>query len=105
MNPDMILKRISLTIICFGLVITMANAQQANTLTEQEKKEGWKLLFDGKTTDGWRGYNKASFPEKGWVVKDGMLSVLSGGGGGDIITENVYGDFILKLEWRVEKGG
>lgn len=81
----------------------MSHAQ--NTLTEQEKADGWELLFDGSSTEKWRGYNDETFPEQGWVAKDGMLTVQAGGGGGDIITKEKYGDFILKLEWRVEKGG
>lgn len=99
------IKILVLTIISIGLSFAMSIAQNPNSLTEQEVEEGWKLLFDGTTTDGWRGYNKDTFPEKGWEVKDGMLSVLPDGGGGDIITTEVYEDFILKLEWRVEKGG
>ena len=83
----------------------MAFAQQPNTLTQQEREEGWILLFNGKNSEGWRGYNRASFPEKGWRVRNGMLTVAEGGGGGDIITTDVYEDFILKLEWRVEEGG
>lgn len=86
-----------------SLTIGMSNAQ--NTLTNQEKKDGWKLLFDGSSTQGWRSYNGDSFPEKGWKVNNGMLTVLAEGGGGDIITTDVYGDFMLKLEWRVQKGG
>lgn len=86
-----------------SLTIGMSNAQ--NTLTNQEKKDGWKLLFDGSSTQGWRSYNGDSFPEKGWKVNNGMLTVFAEGGGGDIITTDVYGDFMLKLEWRVQKGG
>ena len=97
-------RMLFLTVICVVISVSMSHAQQ-NTLTEQEKKEGWKLLFDGKTTEGWRGYNNDSFPEKGWEVKDGMLSVASGGGGGDIITTETYENFILTLEWKVAKGG
>lgn len=81
----------------------MSEAQ--NTLSEEEKKEGWKLLFDGTSTEGWRSYNGDTFPDQGWEVKDGMLTVLSQQGGGDIITEEKYGDFILKLEWRVQQSG
>lgn len=81
----------------------MSNAQ--NTLTDEEKEEGWQLLFDGTSTDGWKGYNADQFPEKGWVVKDGMLTVSSGGGGGDIVTDKKYGNFILKLEWKVQEAG
>jgi hypothetical protein len=77
----------------------------ANTLTEQEKADGWKLLFDGKSTTGWRGYNKKTFPDKGWEVKDGMLTVLKSGGeteaGGDIITENQYENYELQFEFKI----
>ncbi len=45
-----------------------------NTLTQAEKEDGWVLLFDGTTTNGWRGYNQESFPEKGWEVVDGTLT-------------------------------
>lgn len=83
----------------------MAHAQQHNTLTDDEKEEGWKLLFDGTSSEGWRGYNKEQFPEKGWEIKDDAITVLPGGGGGDIITEDTYENFILTLEWKVEKGG
>ncbi len=80
-------------------------SQAQNTLTEQEKAEGWQLLFDGSSTDGWRGYNDDSFPEQGWVAEDGMLTVQADGGGGDIITEKEYENFVLKFEWKVEKCG
>ena len=103
------MKTAGIPILALILTISpsMSNAQpqQPNTLTEKEKAEGWRLLFDGETAEGWRGYNKEDFPKEGWQVEDGMLRVLSAGGGGDIITEEVFGDFILKLEWRVEKGG
>ncbi len=63
-----------------------------NTLTEREQKEGWKLLWDGKTTDGWKGAKLDEFPEKGWSIDDGILTVQSSGGaesrnGGDIVTK------------------
>jgi hypothetical protein len=80
------------------------NTVAVNTLTDQEKADGWKLLFDGQSTAGWRGYTKKTFPEKGWEVKDGALSVLAskseGEGGGDIITENQYENFDLKFEFN-----
>jgi hypothetical protein len=100
----MTVKSILFTFVCLTITVSMAHGQE-NTLTEQEKKEGWKLLFDGETTEGWRGYNKSSFPDKGWEVRDGALTVLPSGGGGDIITTEAYENFILKLEWKVEKGG
>jgi hypothetical protein len=80
------------------------NPAAVNTLSNQEKAEGWKLLFDGQSTAGWRGYTKKTFPEKGWEVKDGTLSVLASKsgeeGGGDIITENQYENFDLKFEFN-----
>jgi sugar phosphate isomerase/epimerase len=86
-------------------------AQPANSLTSQEKKEGWKLLFDGKSTDNWRGINQKSFPLSGWKLENGELIACAVGGaesgnGGDIITKKQYGKFILKWEWLMEtKGG
>ena len=75
--------------------ITNMNAQELglNQLTEQEAREGWKLLWDGKTFDGWRGAKLAHFPEKGWSIKDGVLKVHKSGGaessnGGEIVVIN-----------------
>ncbi|WP_434084132.1 3-keto-disaccharide hydrolase [Fodinibius sediminis] len=84
-------------------------AEQVNTLTSQEKEEGWVLLFDGETTNGWRGVYKEAFPEKGWKVEDGLLKVVASGGGesefgGDIITENQYGNFEFSLEFKLTEG-
>lgn len=76
---------------------------QANILTEAQKKAGWKLLFDGRTTQGWRGYGQKEFPRKGWVVEDGCLRVVAGGGGGDILTEEEFQDFEFFMEFKVSK--
>ena len=81
----------------------------ANTLSDREKAEGWKLLWDGKTTEGWRGAKIAAFPEKGWKIENGLLCVLSSGGaesanGGDIVTTEKYGDFELKVDFRITEG-
>jgi len=80
----------------------LPSSENLNELTANEKNSGWVLLFDGKTSAGWRGANKDHFPEKGWVIKDGILTVL-GEKGGDIITEKKYGDFELYLEFRVQE--
>ncbi|MEM9418589.1 MAG: family 16 glycoside hydrolase [Planctomycetota bacterium] len=77
-----------------------------NTLTQEEKDAGWKLLFDGKTTEGWRGINRDKFPDIGWAIRDGNLcSEAKGGGesanGGDIITLEKYSDFELSWEWKM----
>lgn len=72
--------------------------------------EGFTSLFDGKTTTGWRGYNKPSFPEKGWDVVDGTLHCIGSGageagGGGDIIYDKKFSNFELHLEWKISEGG
>jgi len=77
-----------------------------NRLTAAEEDAGWQLLFDGETTDGWRGYNQDGFPEARWDVIDGNLVVLSPdpeteGSGGDIVTEQVFDNFELSLEFNV----
>lgn len=84
------------------LPATWYDASSMNTLTDAEKADGWKLLFDGKTTNGWKGYRKDKFPENGWSVKDGILSVNKTGG--DICTTEEYGDFEFKIDWRADKG-
>jgi hypothetical protein len=74
-----------------------------------EQTQGWKYLFDGKTTAGWRSAKGESFPEQGWIIEDGLLSVLDSGGkesaaGGDIITVDTYSDFELQLEFKLTPG-
>lgn len=65
---------------------------------------GWTVLFDGTSTEHWRGFKKDTFPDKGWSIEDGALKVASGGGGGDIVTVEEYGDFELQLEFKVAPG-
>lgn len=80
-----------------------------NTLSATEKKEGWKLLWDGKTTDGWRGAKLTSFPTNGWAIENNMLKVLKSGGaeaknGGDIVTVSKYKDFELVVDFKITTG-
>lgn len=80
-----------------------------NQLTIDEQKNGWKLLWDGKTTEGWRGARLDSFPDKGWVIENGELTVLATGGeesaaGGDIVTVDTYGDFELRVDFKLTEG-
>ena len=80
-----------------------------NQLTEDEKNSGWKLLWDGKTTNGWRGAKRNDFPSKGWSIKDGVLTVHASGGGesehgGDIVTTKPYKNFELELDFKFTKG-
>ncbi len=80
-----------------------------NTLSDYEVRHGWRLLWDGKTTEGWRGAKLDRFPEKGWEMKDGILTVLESGGGesahgGDIVTVNTYGNFELIVDFNITEG-
>ncbi|TLP80352.1 DUF1080 domain-containing protein [Maribacter sp. ACAM166] len=80
-----------------------------NALGVDEAKKGWKMLWDGETTKGWRGARLEEFPSTGWDVKDGILTVLSSGGeesaaGGDIVTKEIYGDFELMLDFKITEG-
>ncbi len=84
-------------------------AQKDNTLSEQEKRDGWQLLWDGKTTEGWRGAKLDEFPEKGWSIKNGELRVHASNGGestngGDIVTTRTYKNFILKVDFKITEG-
>ena len=80
----------------------LTNAGQ-NELTEAESRSGWQLLFDGKTTGGWRNYKKDTVGA-GWKIEDGILSRVDRKAG-DIITTGQYEHFELQLEYRISKGG
>ena len=73
-----------------------------NTLTPAEQAAGWRLLFDGRSTAGWRGYREQAMPN-GWKVADGTLTKTDATG--DIITTDQFADFELSLEWRIARGG
>jgi hypothetical protein len=80
-----------------------------NVLTDNEARTGWRLLWDGKTTNGWRGAKLTEFPENGWEISDGILSVLSSGGaesrnGGDIVTNDLYSNFELSVDFKMTEG-
>jgi cytochrome c len=96
----------------FSLVIVVSSqAQSLNSLTVAEKKDGWKLLFDGQTTNGWRNF-KSDKIGSAWKVKDGALfldtSAKKDGkmiGGGDIVTADEYENYELSLEWKIQACG
>ena len=83
---------------------TSGTAQRApvNALTDAERRDGWILLFDGTTTKGWRGFGQDP-TIRAWAVEDGALTRT--GAKQDLVTEGMYGDFELVLQWRIEKGG
>ena len=82
-----------------------------NELTQAEKDEGWISLFDGETSQGWRGVNKEVFPE-GWEISDGALHCVGSGRGeagsekgGDILYDKEFSNFHLKVDWKIGEGG
>ena len=78
-------------------------AKTANSSSTAEMQDGWKVLFDGRTTAGWRNYRKTTI-SPGWTVENGSL-VRSGKDAGDIITADQYRNFDLVLDWKVAEGG
>lgn len=80
-----------------------------NTLTANEVRKGWRLLWDGKTTEGWQNTGSGKFPEQGWTIKDGELTVLAHGGdeskrGGSIITREKFSQFELIVDFKISEG-
>lgn len=80
-----------------------------NSISEREAQEGWKLLWDGKSSNGWRGAKLDAFPSKGWIMENGILKVQKSGGGestngGDIVTTKKYKNFELKVDFKITEG-
>lgn len=98
-----------LTLIFLFSFCTPQNEKQIdNALTQKEQKEGWSLLWDGESFNGWRGINKDYFPLSGWIVENGELICLGNElpdslKGGDIITMVKYGDFELKFDFKIQE--
>lgn len=89
--------------------LNVAASEQDNTLSKAEVKAGWTLLWDGKTTEGWRGAKLSDFPQKGWRIESGVLKVekakgAESGNGGDIVTKATFRDFILKVDFCITEG-
>src|SRR5882724_11768411 len=89
-----------------------AENSRLNTLSEAEVRQGWRMLWDGKTTAGWISAKGTTFPTTGWEIKDGIWSVIPSGGkeggssmaGGDIITVEKFSSFELSVEFRIVPG-
>ena len=80
-----------------------SEAAALNTLTPAEQEAGWKLLFDGKTIDGWRAFQKETFPTNGWIVEEGCLKRVARVS--DIVTKETFLNFELSWEWKIAKKG
>jgi hypothetical protein len=92
--------------LCLALLAGAVAAQPPaadNTLTKAEKAAGWTLLFDGKTTKGWRGF-KTPAPDAGWTVKDGALSPEPKTSK-DLVTKGDYANFDLTFDWKISPKG
>ena len=93
-----------------GFVYSSGAVEPApNSLSSSETQSGWRLLWDGKTTAGWRSARAEKFPDKGWEINDGVLTVLGsdgseGGQGGDIVTIEKYSDFELTVDFKITPG-
>jgi len=97
----MISPRFLPLVAAFSFLAAASFAADPNTLTDEEKSAGWKLLFDGKTTNGWVAIGKTEFPAMGWSVVDGTLFHAKAGGGGDIVTTEKYLNFELTWDWKI----
>ena len=97
-----------LFVLCSGLLAQSPSAP--NSLSAKEQSDGWKLLFDGKTKNGWHVFNNKT-DGSAWKVADGVLYLdpkakgPKGEGGGDIISEEEFENFHLMLEWKLDPGG
>ncbi len=101
-----------IAVVLLGFVSARAENLEQNTLSKDEVKQGWRLLWDGKTSTGWTSAKSATFPATGWEIKEGVWSVLPSGGkeggsstsGGDIITLEKFSNFELSLEFKIHPG-
>src|SRR5574341_1316560 len=104
--------KIALLLLAVMTIIIAASAQNqtpVNQLTKAEKDAGWRLLFDGKTLEGWRGFHSDKVPA-GWAVEDGCIKKIPAEGelgraGGDLITVDQFDNFEFSVEWKLSKGG
>ncbi len=107
------MKKSILLVTSFFLTATMCSGQQGSTTNNSSNNKqntaGWQPLFDGKTTQGWHSYLKTDVTDR-WKVQDGVLfldTANAGGrqGSGDLVTNEEYDNFHLKLDWKIAKNG
>lgn len=97
-----------LTVAALFIAASAQNKTPVNQLAGAEKAAGWRLLFDGKTFDGWRGFHSDKVPA-GWAIEDGCIKKVSAQGelgqaGGDLITVDQFDNFELSIEWKLSEG-
>jgi hypothetical protein len=111
MNSESNLAHLSVLILAaYSALFPPVLRAAENVLSPEEAKQGWKLLWDGQTSHGWRSAKSQNFPEKGWEIHDGVLSVTASGGaeggesGEDIVTLEKYSDFELVADFKIYAG-
>jgi hypothetical protein len=101
------------TLLLMGIVMLVSGCSSgsmrradgsASLLSEADRQAGWKVLFDGKTFDGWRGFKIDKVPE-GWLITEQGELHFTGKGKGDIMTKDQFENFELMLEWKISPGG
>jgi len=103
MRHNLLLSLLALSLTPVAMAAQTASADtMLNKLTPAERTAGWRLLFDGRTTDGWRGFKLNNMPD-GWKVVDGALTRVAAAG--DILTTQKFKNFELDLEWKISEGG
>ncbi|MEX2580004.1 MAG: DUF1080 domain-containing protein [Verrucomicrobiales bacterium] len=96
---------VTLVLVLFLAAASLCAGENPNTLTEAERQAGWRLLFDGKSIDGWRTYKEGGTIGEGWKVEDGLLKKQRDVKGGDVMTEETFEDFEFSWEWKLEEKG
>jgi hypothetical protein len=95
---------------CFAAYCQSSSSSVAadNILSKKEIKDGWKILFDGKTSSGWMNAKTRQFPSTGWEIRDGCLiispSTKKQGGGGDLVSQKKYRNFELSVDFKYDPG-
>ncbi len=97
------MKNLKTSIKILSLILILASCSFFFLCSKQTN--GWIVLFDGTSTDAWRGYLRTDFPTGGWALTDGTIKTIVGGDQCNIITKSIYSDFDLELEWKVSPGG
>ena len=110
-TPKKLAAKIVIILLAIVILTGCANlqTQKPNTLTNKEIQQGWMLLFDGKSINQWRGRGKDHLTPKNWKIKQGLLTIEEidknkKGHAGDIITKKRYGNFELKLDYKITEG-